>query len=194
MRKIKILPLILLTSTGFVIDSCNNQDDTVQQPAQNNSKPPAIMDATFTFKDPGQDKKWFMTKDLTIRPSEIILVFRNQNSNTSLSAAWAPLPDTRYYSDMDSLPMDERDLIYNFVYDNSGIDIGINTKRDLRTISTADKNRYLNNQTFRLVIVPGANVAAKSAKIGSPVDYNDYQAVISYYHLNDTHVPSVQIK
>ena len=55
-------------------------------------------------------------------------------------------------------------------------------------MTAAETNMYLNNQIFRVVLIP--TVAGKNA---NAVDHSDYNAVIKYYNLNDQNVPSTKV-
>jgi len=51
----------------------------------------------------------------------------------------------------------------------------------------------LTNQTFRIVIIPGdyATYSTSGTKT-TPVDYHDYNAVIKYYHIDDSKVEELK--
>jgi hypothetical protein len=51
-------------------------------------------------------------------------------------------------------------------------------------MTTAEKNTYLNNQTFRIVLVP-ASRASRTSAAAPKVNYEDYNAVVKYYNLKE---------
>ncbi|WP_050377165.1 hypothetical protein [Chryseobacterium sp. Hurlbut01] len=51
-----------------------------------------------------------------------------------------------------------------------------------------EATQYLNNQTFRIVLIPGV-----SGKNTNSVDTSDYNAVVKYYNLNDSNVINTKI-
>ena len=53
---------------------------------------------------------------------------------------------------------------------------------DQATMTAAEATTYLNNQQFRVVLVPASQ--GKNAN----VDYRDYNSVIRFYNLDDSHV------
>ena len=67
------------------------------------------------------------------------------------------------------------------------VQIYANANFDMVAQDTTFKNSYLNNQKFRIVIVP----ASFGARNSSSVNYDDYNAVIKYYKIDDSKVKSL---
>ncbi len=72
-----------------------------------------------------------------------------------------------------------RELDYNFLFDAANVEIYTEANFDQATFTTAEANQYLNNQRFRIVLVPA------SAGKNTNVNYSDYQSVIKYYNIPD---------
>lgn len=82
---------------------------------------------------------------------------------------WQLIPRTLF--------LDEGELDYD--YDFSAIDFTIYAGG---TYNLALTPQFLQNQTFRIVIIPGY------FSKGSDLDLKDYNAVIKYFNLNDSNV------
>ena len=48
-------------------------------------------------------------------------------------------------------------------------------------MTNEEKSAYLNNQTFRIVLVP----ASRAGRAASNVNFEDYNAVVKYYNLKE---------
>ncbi|AKK73028.1 hypothetical protein OK18_10750 [Chryseobacterium gallinarum] len=174
----KILPFILLAGIGFLSYSCDNSDDNVV--VQDNPSPMRDITGTFTGAN---NADWTIHQGIDASSSQVVLVYRNENSNSNLSAKWQLIPKTYFLTN-------GRELDYNYTFNAGNIDITTRANFDQNTMTNVEANTYLNNQTFRIVLIKTA--AAKSAT--APVDYNDYNAVVKYYNLNDSNVPSTKVK
>lgn len=174
----KILPFILLAGIGFLSYSCDNDDDPVI--VQDNDTFPIMNDATGSFTNANGYK---LIMDINIQSTDVVLVYRR---DPSASNAWQIIPKTYYLSN-------GRQLNYNFLFSNKEVEI-YTDGLDQNAMSASEKDEFLNNQTFRVVLVPadqGKN--AKNAKIGS-VNYSDYNAVVKYYNLDDTKIKTIYVK
>lgn len=109
--------------------------------------------------------------------SDVVLIYRQDTS--SGTAVWKLLPKTYYFED--------GELDYHFDFTANDIQIFADANFNLTTQSNAFKNQYLNNQIFRIVLVP-ASFGNKNNK----VDYNDYESVIKYYNINETNVSVIK--
>ena len=109
--------------------------------------------------------------------SDNILIYRLNDITNSGAPIWQLIPRTLF------LPQG-RELDYD--YDFSSEDFVIYAGGNYDVSLTPE---YLNNQTFRIVIIPGYFSSRKQS-----VDLNDYNAVIKAYGLDDTHVKVLNSK
>ncbi|PWN63018.1 hypothetical protein C1631_022285 [Chryseobacterium phosphatilyticum] len=177
----KILPFILLAGIGFLSYSCDNKDDVIVQQNANFQ----MKDITGTFTG-ANNANWTISQGLGVKSTDVLLVYRNINSNSSSSAIWQQIPKTYFLSN-------GRELDYNFIFNNQNVDITSRANFDQNTLTPAEAQTYLNNQTFRIVIVPANPNGSSNKSANAPVDYSDYNAVVKYYNLNDSNVPSVRV-
>ncbi|KAF2516420.1 hypothetical protein [Flavobacterium foetidum] len=105
---------------------------------------------------------------------DVILIYRRIGSiNGTGAPIWQQIPRTIY------LPQGELD--YDFDFSNEHVIIYARGNYDLELTP-----QYLDNQTFRIVIVPGSpNGSAKSI---NKEDFSDYNAVIKRYGIDDSKV------
>ncbi|WP_166919263.1 hypothetical protein [Flavobacterium poyangense] len=105
---------------------------------------------------------------------DVILIYRKIGVITSTNAPiWEQIPKTIYVS--------QGRLTYDFEFSNSHFIIYAEGNYDLELTPT-----FLDNQTFRIVIVPGS--ATGTAKSVKKEDYSDYNAVIKKYNIDDSKV------
>ncbi|AZB19496.1 hypothetical protein EG352_17805 [Chryseobacterium indologenes] len=176
----KILPFMLLAGIGFLSYSCDNKDDVVVQQNANFQ----MKDITGTFTG-ANNADFTISQGLGLKSTDGLLVYRNINSNSNNSAIWQQIPKTYFLST-------GRELDYNFIFNKDNVDITTKANFDQNTMTSAERQTYLTNQTFRIIIVP-ANTGTSNKSVKSPVDYSDYNAVVKYYNLNDSNVPSVRV-
>jgi hypothetical protein len=162
--------MILAVLGGLFVMSCDRTDTVV---TEDNDTYPVMKDVTGTFTN---GNTYTLSQSLNIANSDVVLVYRNYNSNTSNSAVWQLIPKTYYLSG-------GNELDYNFLFDASKVEIYTEANFDQTTMTTAEKNTYLNNQTFRIVLVPASRASRTSA--AAPVNYEDYNAVVKYYNLKE---------
>ncbi len=103
--------------------------------------------------------------------TEVVLIYRSAGVNNIGSTVWQSIPRTLYVGDGDELDYD---------FDFSKDDIMIYAKGNYDISTTPE---FLNNQTFRVVLVPASRGANKSS-----LDRTDYESVIKYYNIDDSKV------
>lgn len=176
----KFLPMVMLAFVSLFIYSCDNSDDVTNEIVLQ------MKDVTGTFNSNNNFK---ISQGLALAPTDAVLVYRNINSNTNATAVWQLIPKTFYLDDNLAFPAN-RELDYNFDFTTQDVQIRTEANFNQSTqMTNAEVSQYLINQTFRIVLLP-ADLAGKNA---SPVDYNDYNAVIKYYHLNDSNVINTKV-
>lgn len=162
----KYVMLFLFSIVAFSLSSCRDSNDPVYV---DNDTYPKMLDVTGTLSA-GND--YTLSKGITIGSGDVVLVYRNINSNTANSAVWQLIPKTEYLGGT-------RELDYNFVFNTSTIEVYTEATFPQNTMSTAEANMYLVNQTFRLVLVPA------SQGRNPDLNYNDYHSVLKYYNIPD---------
>ncbi|WP_295221530.1 hypothetical protein [uncultured Chryseobacterium sp.] len=164
----KILPILLLAFVSLFIFSCDNNDNN---PVQDNDTYSQMRDITGSFNN---GNSYAFTQGINIQGTDVVLVYRKAGN------AWQQLPYT-WYLDAATSPS-ARKFDYNFVFDSQNVQIRIdNANFNLSTMSSTEAASYLNNQTFRIVLVPASSGKAS-------VDYSDYNAVVKYYNLDESKV------
>lgn len=102
--------------------------------------------------------------------SDNILIYRLSGTIDAQTPIWQLIPRTLY------LPQGELDYDFDF----SPVDFTIYAGG---TYNLALTPQYIQNQTFRIVIIPGYF----SNKVAN-VDYSNYEEVISKFNIDDSHV------
>ncbi len=102
--------------------------------------------------------------------SDVILIYRMTGTINAQTPIWQLIPRTLF--------LNEGELDYDF--DFSRVDFTIYAGG---TYNLATTPQFINNQTFRIVIVPG--YFSRGANV---VDFEDYNAVIEAYGIDDSNV------
>ena len=149
--------------------SCDNDDDVQYV---DNDTYAGVIEITRNFQYNSTEDVYFINQSISMEPSDMALVYRLKDGSNN-GDVWEQIPRTLYFSG-------GRELDYDFDFTQKDVQILAGGNYDISTTPT-----YLNNQTFRIVLVP-AGFLNKGAK--PPVDYTDYNAVIKYYNINDSKV------
>ena len=104
--------------------------------------------------------------------SDVVLIYRLSGTINPTTPIWQQIPRTLY--------LDQGELDYDF--DFSKVDFTIYAKATYNLSLTPE---YVNNETFRLVIIPGY---ASNKMAPSKIDLSDYNAVIKAYNIDDSKV------
>ena len=176
----KYFTLMVLTIFGglFMI-SCDRVVETT--PVQDNDTYSKVYDITENFVKSNTSNSLYGINKEFVTPlynSDVVLVYR-QDGTSGGSPIWKLLPKTYFLS--------QGELDYNFDFSKYDVQIYANANFDMVAQDAAFKNSYLNNQKFRIVIVP----ASFGARNSSSVNYDDYNAVIKYYKIDDSKVKSL---
>lgn len=173
----KFLPVLLLAFVSLFIFSCDdNSNDNA--PYQDNDTYSQMRDVTGNFT---AANSYAFTQGINIQSTDVVLVYRY------LGDSWQLIPKMMYLPNATGMPTG-REFQYNFVFDSQTVQISIDDENfNLSTgLTSAEATQYLNNQKFRIVLVP-----ASSGKTN--IDYSDYNAVVKYYNLDDSKVIETKV-
>ena len=176
MKKIFLLSLVAML--GFVaiscgdrvIDNTNYTDNTVYSQAYDLKGVSFVKSAT-------SNSLYGINKVFTtpLYNSDVVLIYR-QDGTSSGNPIWKLLPKTYFLT--------QGELDYTFDFTKNDIQIYANGNFDLSAQDANFFSTYLNNQTFRVLVIP--------ATFGkSTVDYNDYEAVIRKFKIDETKVKTL---
>lgn len=115
----------------------------------------------------------YRTLNPVIFQSDVILIYRLTGTINPTTPVWQQIPRTLYTS--------KGELDYDFDFSKQDFTIYAGGNYDLSLTP-----EFLNNQTFRIVIVPGA--FSSTGKSTAKPDYSDYNAVIKRYNIDDSNV------
>lgn len=172
MKKIFTLLLVAIFSS-MTITSCTNDDDYIQYEDNDTiAEVYEIRNASFGYN---KDLGYYIEN--TFKPeiysSDMVLVYQKTGTESGKNV-WTLLPRTIYFND-------GNEVNYTFDFTTSDVYIYADATFDLNNTD------YIKNQTFRILVIPAYGIQPKSQ---SPVNYNDYNAVVDYYKINDTKVKS----
>lgn len=111
-----------------------------------------------------------------IYDSDIVLIYRLAGTVNPTTPIWQQIPRTLYVA--------QGELDYDFDFSKADFTIYAGGTYDLAL--TPD---LIRNQTFRIVIIPGA--FSTTGKSVSKPDYSDYNAVIKKYNIDDSNVKQI---
>jgi len=173
----------MLAFVSLFIYSCDDNDDVVQVEDQDTIA--QIRDVTGTFN---ASNSFTITQGIDIFNTDVVLVYRNVGGS---SAVWQLIPKTYYLDDNVNFPAN-RELDYNFDFTTQDVEIRTEANFNQATQMTASEtSQFLVNQTFRIVLIP-AN-ASKNANASQPVNFEDYNAVIKYYNLDESKIIKTKV-
>ena len=164
----KKLALILAFVGMISLQSCT--EDTPVVDNDTISEVFELRNVNFGFT-PADGYTIYQTFNPQIFASDVVLIYRLSGTINSSTPIWQQIPRTLF------LP--EGELDYDFDFSKQDFTIYAGGTYDLATTPS-----YINNETFRIVIVPGyfSNKGSKA------IDYSDYNAVIKAYSINDSNV------
>ena len=160
----RLLSIFLVALMGlFITVSCTNDDGGNYVDNDTISDVYDLRNVSFDY-----DQGYYLLRNFT-RPlydSDVVLVYRQTNTNNN-QPVWKLLPNTIYFND-------GNELDYTFDFSKNDVQIYVDGTFDL------SNTEYIRNQTFRVVVIP-----ANYGRNTNQVDFNDYNAVINYYNIND---------
>lgn len=169
----KFFSLMMIALLAVFVVSCKDDDDDrdtysvvydIQENFVNSSDPKTtnyLYGINKVFNSP-------------LSGSDVVLIYRK---NVDSDNSWQLLPKTVY--------VDAGVFDYTFNFTVNDIQIYADADFNLSNQDSNFKNAYLNNQIFRVVLVPA------SAGKNTNVDYSDYNSVIRYYNIDDTKVKTL---
>lgn len=164
----KIFYLFMIT-TALVIGGCEGPEGPrgPQGPAGGNVEAEVfeLINVDFSLNNNGE-YTIFRNLTLNILDSDVVLIYRMAGTIDAQTPIWQLLPRTLF--------LNEGELDYD--YDFSAEDFTIYAGG---TYNLALTPEYINDQVFRIVIIPGQF----SDRPASVVDFSDYNAVIEAYNL-----------
>ena len=171
----KIITLFAFVSF-LAISGCSSSDDNFREDRDTISE---VFELTTNFAYNANDGyNIYRDLDPLIFNEDVVLIYRRVGSiNNTNAPIWQQIPRTIY--------TDDGEIDYDFDFS-----IGHFIIYARATYNLALTPGYLNNQTFRIVIVPGSPDGLTSAKLTNKVkeDYSDYNAVIKKYNIDDSNV------
>ena len=154
--------LLLAVVAGMAFTSCEGDQGPPGEPGQPDgdtiSEAFELRNVNFTLNN--GEYSIYQTLNPPIFLDDVILIYRLSGTINSSTPVWQLIPRTLYVNDVDELDYD-----YDFSMQDFTIYAGGN-------YNLAQTPQFLNNQTFRIVIVP-AQLSNKMAK----VDSKDFEAV-----------------
>ena len=165
-----ILAASLLMVGGAVVTSCDNDD--IQYVADGDTYSIA-RDVTGSFS---AGNNYTLGTSVTLQGADVVLVYRK--SSEGGATVWTQIPRTLY--------LNQGELDYDFAFNNNAVEIYAGGNIDFTSQNQSFMNTYLNNQTFRIVLVPAS--FGKNAQ----VDYSDYNAVAKYYNIKEEQIKQIK--
>ena len=160
--------LLFLAVVGLTTLSSCDGDTGPQGPAGPESEVFELQNVNFQLN---QNNEYTIFQQLTpvILDSDNILIYRMAGTINAQTPIWQLIPRTLF--------LDEGELDYDF--DFSRVDFTIYAGG---TYNIATTPQFIQNQTFRIVIVPG--FFSKNSEL----DFNDYNSVIKAFNIDDSKI------
>lgn len=168
--------LFLFAAIGITTFTACEGPEGPQGPAGTNieSEVFELRNVNFSLDNNG-DYTIYRVLDPVIRSEDNVLIYRMSGLIDSETPIWQLIPRTLY--------LNPGELDYDFDFSLEDFTIYAGGTYDISTTP-----QYLNNQTFRIVIIPGYF----SNKNVSNVDFNDYNAVVKAYGIKEENIKTIQ--
>ena len=160
--------LLLLTVIGSITLSSCSGDTGPRGASGPDSEVFELQNINFQL-DQNNEYTIFQQLNPQLKSSDNILIYRMAATINPQTPIWQLIPRTLFLT--------QGQLDYDFDFSKVDFTIYAGGNFNIATVP-----QFINNQTFRIVIIPGY-----FSKNGS-VDINDYNAVIKAYTINDTKV------
>ncbi len=164
----KLFPFLLVLITSFFLFNCKEDDDVQVQVDY-----PAVYDLRNVNFSYNATDGWTYGQSFNnpLLDQDYVVIFR-QTGTSGNAPVWQQIPRTLY--------LDQGELDYDFDFSKNDFMIYAGGTYDLSTTP-----QYLNNQTFRVVLVPaiyGKNATSEDLKKLS------YEEIIAKYNIDDSKV------
>lgn len=164
----KIITLFALIGM-FTLQGCTTTTDSNHVDNDTIAEVFELKNVNFV-NDPNDGYIIYQKLTPNIYASDVILIYRLSGTLNSSIPIWQPIPRTLF------LTQGELDYDFDFSKEDFTIYAG-------GTYNLSLTPQYLNNQTFRIVVVP--------ASFSSTVDTTNYNAVISALKINDNQIQKI---
>lgn len=174
----KIFSFAIIGMLAFTAVSCDRNNDNVQ--VENTDTYSRVYDVNANMIKSATDNSLYGfngSLPVVLFDSDVILIYR-QSGVSNGNPIWQILPTADFLA--------QGELNYKFDFTKNDFQIFADADFDLFAQSTAFKNQYLNNQKFRVVLVP-----ADFGKSVNGKDYNDYYDVIKRFNIDDSKVKNL---
>ena len=170
MKKVTLI-LVFLSFLG--LQSCVKEEVVVQDLNDQDtiSEVFELRNVNFGY-DGGNNYSIYQTLNPQILASDVILIYRLSGTINPTTPIWQQIPRTLY------LP--EGELDYDFDFSKQDFTIYAGGTYDL-TLTPS----YINNETFRIVVI---TVYLSNKMASRKVDLSDYNAVIKSYNIDDSKI------
>ena len=171
-RLFSILSLAIL----FIFSACTGDDGPPGPPGPPgpDSEVFELRNVNFTLNN-NNEYTIFRQLNPQILDPDTILIYRLAGTTNPTTPIWQLIPRTLFLSG-------GRELDYDYDFTRADFTIYLGSTYNLTTTP-----EYINNQTFRIVIIPGS-----FSRSSTVLDMNDYNAVIKAYGINDKNVTVIQ--
>lgn len=168
----KILALFAVAVVGLIaFSSCEGPEGPIGAPGPE-AEVFELQNVNFSFNS---TDGYNIYQKLTpvIFDSDVVLIYRLTGTINPTTPVWQQIPRTVFTS--------KGEFDYDFDFSREDFTIFADGSYDL-----ALTPEFIKNQTFRIVIVPGA--FSTTGKSVNKADYSDYNAVIKKYNIDDSNV------
>lgn len=172
----KFLPLLLLLVSSVFIFSCKDDNDDIQQVQVDY---PAVYDLKNVTLGYNDNDGWNYSKgfERSMLSQDIVLIYLQTDATTTGSPVWTPLPAK--FNPL--LNGNVQEVYYDFDFTMNDFKIYARGSFDLSLMAST----FLNNKTFRVVLVPA--VYGKNSN-NADLSKMTYEEVIAKYKINDSKV------
>lgn len=137
-----------------------------------------VLEVTTSFSASNNFSR-LVTINPAIYSSDVVLVYHLYQVTSSGTDVWRLMPQTYYLDNAGS------QVSYNFDFTRYDVSIFMNANIDMTMLTS----EWTQNQTFRIVILPGTF----NGKSSNTVDFKDYNATLKAYHIDPTNVKKIKM-
>lgn len=166
----KIALLLTLFAGAIGLQSCTIQEEYVQ----NSTAEVFEMTTNFTYNN---NYSAVFNFNPAIYDSDHVLVYRLWGQDGG--DVWRLVPNTVFFTNGD-------EILYNFDHTRYDFRVFLEPNFNVESLTNQQKNSYLANQTFRIVIIPG--------DFNYKMDFSSYENTIQALGLENSTVKKLQQK